>query len=46
MPLEQPASVNGYDDTDYLAQLKDKIEVYEKISKYLSLVDLKQKVEA
>ncbi|PSR54886.1 3-isopropylmalate dehydratase small subunit [Adhaeribacter arboris] len=38
--------INGYDDIDYLLSLKDKIEAYEKTSKYLSLVDLKQEVEA
>ncbi len=37
--------LNGYDDIDYLLSLKDKIEAYEKTSKYLSLVDLKQEVE-
>jgi 3-isopropylmalate/(R)-2-methylmalate dehydratase small subunit len=30
--------INGYDDIDYLLSLKDKIEEYEKSSKYLSLV--------
>jgi 3-isopropylmalate/(R)-2-methylmalate dehydratase small subunit len=30
--------VNGYDDIDYLLSLKDKIENYEKTSKYLKLV--------
>ncbi len=30
--------INGYDDIDYLLSLKDKIEQYEKGSKYLSLV--------
>ncbi len=38
--------LNGYDDIDYLLSLKDKIEAYEKTSKYLSLVDLKQEAEA
>jgi 3-isopropylmalate/(R)-2-methylmalate dehydratase small subunit len=30
--------VNGYDDIDYLLSIKDKIENYEKTSKYLKLV--------
>ncbi len=30
--------INGYDDIDYLLSIKDKIEAYEKGSKYLSLV--------
>lgn len=30
--------INGYDDIDYLLSLKDKIENYEKTSKYLELV--------
>jgi len=30
--------INGYDDIDYLLSIKDKIEGYEKGSKYLSLV--------
>ena len=30
--------INGYDDIDYLLSLKDKIEQYEKSSKYLNLV--------
>ncbi|QMU30666.1 3-isopropylmalate dehydratase small subunit [Adhaeribacter radiodurans] len=38
--------INGYDDIDYLLSLKDQIETYEKTSKYLSLVDLKQEAEA
>ena len=38
--------INGYDDIDYLLSLKEKIEAYEKTSKYLSLVGLKQEVEA
>ncbi len=31
--------INGYDDIDYLLNMKDKIEDYEKGSKYLKLVD-------
>jgi len=38
--------INGYDDIDYLLALKDKIEGYEKTSKYLSLVNQEQEVEA
>jgi 3-isopropylmalate/(R)-2-methylmalate dehydratase small subunit len=38
--------INGYDDIDYLLSLKDKIEAYEKTSKYLSLVNQSQEVEA
>ena len=38
--------INGYDDIDYLLALKDKIETYEKTSKYLSLVNQEQEVEA
>lgn len=34
--------LNGYDDIDYLLALKDKIEGYEKTSKYLSLVSQEQ----
>ncbi|MGV3641403.1 MAG: 3-isopropylmalate dehydratase small subunit [Adhaeribacter sp.] len=34
--------LNGYDDIDYLLALKDKIETYEKTSKYLSLVSQEQ----
>ncbi len=30
--------INGYDDIDYLLSIKDKIEAYEKGSKYLKLV--------
>ena len=30
--------INGYDDIDYLLSIKDKIENYEKTSKYLSIV--------
>ena len=30
--------INGYDDIDYVLTMKDKIEAYEKTSKYLSLV--------
>jgi 3-isopropylmalate/(R)-2-methylmalate dehydratase small subunit len=30
--------INGYDDIDYLLSIKDKIEQYEKTSKYLSIV--------
>ncbi len=30
--------INGYDDIDYLMNSKDKIEAYEKTSKYLGLV--------
>ena len=30
--------INGYDDIDYLLNSKDKIEAYEKTSKYLSIV--------
>ena len=30
--------VNGYDDIDYVLSIKDKIEAYEKTSKYLDLV--------
>ncbi|MDB5262886.1 MAG: 3-isopropylmalate dehydratase small subunit [Adhaeribacter sp.] len=36
--------INGYDDIDYLLNLREKIEAYEKTSKYLSLVS--QEVEA
>jgi len=38
--------INGYDDIDYLLALKDKIEAYEKTSKYLSLVGQEQEIEA
>jgi len=38
--------INGYDDIDYLLALKDKIEAYEKTSKYISLVNQEQEVEA
>jgi 3-isopropylmalate/(R)-2-methylmalate dehydratase small subunit len=38
--------LNGYDDIDYLLALKDKIEAYEKTSKYLSLVKQEQEMEA
>ncbi len=38
--------INGYDDIDFLLSLKDKIEAYEKTSKYLSLVNQSQEVEA
>jgi len=38
--------LNGYDDIDYLLNLKDKIEAYEKTSKYLSLVSQEQEIEA
>jgi 3-isopropylmalate/(R)-2-methylmalate dehydratase small subunit len=31
--------INGYDDIDYLISIKDKIEAYEKTSKYLQLVN-------
>jgi len=30
--------INGYDDIDYLLNMKDKIEAYEKTSKYLNIV--------
>ena len=30
--------INGYDDIDYLLSMKDKIEEYQKTSKYLNLV--------
>jgi len=30
--------INGYDDIDYLLSMKDKIEAYEKTSKYLKIV--------
>jgi 3-isopropylmalate/(R)-2-methylmalate dehydratase small subunit len=30
--------INGYDDIDYLLSLKDKIETYEKSSKYINIV--------
>lgn len=30
--------LNGYDDIDYLLSIKDKIEAYEKTSKYLNIV--------
>ncbi len=30
--------INGYDDIDYLLSIKDKIEEYEKTSKYLKIV--------
>jgi 3-isopropylmalate/(R)-2-methylmalate dehydratase small subunit len=30
--------INGYDDIDYLLNMKDKIEEYQKTSKYLNLV--------
>ncbi|PIQ22921.1 MAG: 3-isopropylmalate dehydratase small subunit [Cytophagales bacterium CG18_big_fil_WC_8_21_14_2_50_42_9] len=38
--------LNGYDDIDYLLNLKDTIETYEKTSKYLSLVSQEQEIEA
>ena len=38
--------INGYDDIDYLLNLRTKIEAYEKSSKYLSLVQEEQEVEA
>lgn len=38
--------INGYDDIDYLLSLKKEIEAYEKTSKYLSLVEVKQEVAA
>ena len=38
--------INGYDDIDYLLNLREKIEAYEKTSKYLSLVSQDQEVEA
>jgi 3-isopropylmalate/(R)-2-methylmalate dehydratase small subunit len=38
--------INGYDDIDYLLNLREKIEAYEKTSKYLSLVNQDQEVEA
>ena len=38
--------INGYDDIDYLLALKDKIEGYEKTSKYLSLVKQEHEIEA
>ncbi|TAH25341.1 MAG: 3-isopropylmalate dehydratase small subunit [Cytophagales bacterium] len=31
--------INGYDDIDYLLSLKEKIETYEKTSKYLKIVN-------
>jgi 3-isopropylmalate/(R)-2-methylmalate dehydratase small subunit len=30
--------INGYDDIDYLLSMKDKIEGYEKSSKYLDII--------
>ena len=38
--------INGYDDIDYLLNLREKIEAYEKRSKYLSLVNQEQEIEA
>ncbi len=38
--------INGYDDIDYLLNLRTKIEAYEKTSKYLSLIQQEQEVEA
>ena len=38
--------INGYDDIDYLLNLREKIEAYEKTSKYLSLVKQEQEIEA
>ncbi|MGV3588735.1 MAG: 3-isopropylmalate dehydratase small subunit [Adhaeribacter sp.] len=38
--------INGYDDIDYLLNLREKIEAYEKTSKYLSLVNQEQEIEA
>ena len=35
--------INGYDDIDYVLTMKDKIEAYEKTSKYLSLVNPQKK---
>jgi 3-isopropylmalate/(R)-2-methylmalate dehydratase small subunit len=37
-PYKKNCLINGYDDIDYLLSIKDKIETYEKSSKYLSLV--------
>jgi 3-isopropylmalate/(R)-2-methylmalate dehydratase small subunit len=38
--------INGYDDIDYLLNLRTKIEAYEKSSKYLNLVNQEQEIEA
>lgn len=38
-PYKKNCLINGYDDIDYLLSIKDKIEAYEKSSKYLKLVN-------
>lgn len=38
--------INGYDDIDYLLNLRTQIEAYEKTSTYLSLVNQEQEIEA
>jgi len=37
-PYKKNCLLNGYDDIDYLLSIKDKIESYEKSSKYLDIV--------
>lgn len=37
-PYKKNCLLNGYDDIDYLLSIKDKIESYEKGSKYLEIV--------
>jgi len=37
-PYKKTCLINGYDDIDYLLSIKDKIEAYEKTSKYRKLV--------
>lgn len=37
-PYKKNCLLNGYDDIDYLLSIKDKIELYEKSSKYLEIV--------
>ena len=37
-PYKKTCMINGYDDIDYLLSIKNKIEDYEKTSKYLKLV--------
>lgn len=40
-PYKKTCLINGYDDIDYLLSIKDKIETYEKTSKYLEIVRMK-----
>jgi 3-isopropylmalate/(R)-2-methylmalate dehydratase small subunit len=40
-PYKKTCLINGYDDIDYLLSIKDKIETYEKTSKYLEIVKSK-----